>query len=518
MKKNVFLLLIMAYLLFFYNLGGIALWDPDEPRQAIMAQEMAERHDYIHPYLNGRPYLEKPPFYSWMIIVASKATGTIDELASRAPAALSATLLVLVTYFLGSLLLDPWGGLAAAAALATNYQFLSNARESVMDMTFAFFIGLTIALAYLALKGGRKWLFTLAFLPSALAILTKGPAGLLIPACALFIVMAVRKEVRAYLLPLILGCLLASAVAAVWFLLAGEEYIEEFIFRQNFTRYTHAFDHGESFTYYFRKLLVNFLPWSLILPFALYHALRRRYWLPLVWFAFTFLFFEISTSKRAIYLLSCYPACALLCGFYIRDNWPDLVRRRVTGTLLKVFALILALLPAAGAVAVAYGPNQILEMMRNGPAMLYVYIAILFAAGGAFFVTLVLKWGKSALALLFIYLTVVGFFYGAYYMPFMDANFKSPRLITDKAKPFAKNADVYTYGFSSAGVIYYIGKPVRTFLDINEIKDDKRDILLILEDGPARHLQGDLEARFIPVGKARYEKEYYTFYVRRDGR
>ena len=508
----------MAYLLFFYNLGGIALWDPDEPRQAIMAVEMAARHDYIHPYLNGRPYLEKPPFYPWMINLASHMTGTVNEFASRMPAALSATFLVLVTYFLGCLLLDPWAGLAAGAVLATNYQFLSNARESVMDMTFAFFMGLAIALAYLALTRGRKWLFALAFLPSAFAILTKGPAGLLIPVCTLFIIMAVRKEVKVYLPHLALGCLLASAAASVWFLLAGEAYVREFIFRQNITRYTHAFDHVESFAYYFHKLLVNFLPWSLVFPFALYHGFRRRYWLPLVWFVFTFLFFEMSTSKRAIYLLSCYPACALLCGLYIRDKWPDLVGRPVTGILLKAFALILALVPVAGAAAVAYGPSRILEMMRSGPAGLYAYIAVIFAAGAAFFISLVLKREKPALAFLFTYLSAVGFFYGVWYMPFMDANFKSPRLLTDNAAPFAKNADVYTYGFSSAGVIYYIGKPVRAFTDIKEIKEDKRDILLILEDGPARCLRGDLDARFIPVGKARYEKEYYTFYVRKDGR
>ncbi|HBZ36047.1 MAG TPA: glycosyl transferase family 39, partial [Rikenellaceae bacterium] len=95
------IIILTCYLLFIQNLGGIALWDPDEPRQAIMAKEMMDRKDYIHPYLNGKPYLEKPPLYPWMIIAASKIKGTVDEFSSRLPAAISATILVIITYYVG---------------------------------------------------------------------------------------------------------------------------------------------------------------------------------------------------------------------------------------------------------------------------------------------------------------------------------------------------------------------------------------------------------------------------------
>jgi 4-amino-4-deoxy-L-arabinose transferase-like glycosyltransferase len=518
MKTKILLLLILTGLLFFNNIGHIALWDPDEPRQAIMAREMMDRNDYIHPYLNGKPYLEKPPFYPWMIIAASKITGSLNEFSCRVPAALSATGLVLATFWLGSTLLNPWGGFLAAFVLATNYQFLSNARESVMDMSFAFFIGLAIVLASLALMKGKKSYFALAFLPAALAILTKGPAGLVIPAGVIFIFMMARKETKRFLLPFILGCVLSLAVASVWFLLAGEAYIKEFIFRQNITRYTHAFDHLESFAYYFHKLFFNFLPWSIFLPFALWHAFRKKYWLPFIWFAFTFLFFEFSTSKRAIYLLSLYPASALLTGFYIRDKWTQLVAGPVTGSLLKVFALILTLLPLAAIAAFFTLSNQTVDIFKNGPRILYFYIGILAVAGASFLWGLIKKADKKALVSFFVYLTVAGFFYGAHYMPLMDANYKSPRLLTNPLKDRLGSADVYTYGFSSAGMIYYAGKPIQTFLSLNEIKDDKRDILLIIEDGQDRHFRKDLDNRFTPVGKARYEREYFTFYVRKDGR
>ena len=483
-----------------------------------MAREMMERSDYIHPYLNGKPYLEKPPFYPWMIIAAAKVTGTLNEFSSRIPAAVSATALVFVTFLLGSMLLDARGGLIGAAILATNYQFLSNARESVMDMTFAFFIGLTIYLVYLALKRRHKWLFALAFLPSALAILTKGPAGLVIPAGVIFIFMIKEKEVKRFIAPMVLGCILSTAAASIWFLMAGPEYIKEFIFRQNVTRYTNAFDHIESLGYYFHKLFVNFLPWSIFLPFAVYHGYKKKYWLPFIWFAFTFIFFELSSSKRAIYLLSCYPAISLLTGFYLRDKWEELVSRSVPGYLLKALALILTLLPPAAAVVLNTVSSQTVEAFRNGPHILYFYLGLLFVTGAVFLVQLVRKSEKGALLSFFVYLTIGGFFYNALYMPILDREFKSPRRITDKLKGLAESRDVWTMGFSSAGFIYYVGKPIQMFLVLEQIKGDKRDILLIIEDGQAPHLQKDLDALYAPVGKARYEKEYYTFYVRKDGR
>ncbi|MDR2018437.1 MAG: glycosyltransferase family 39 protein [Syntrophobacterales bacterium] len=518
MKIKVLILLCFTYLLFFYNLGGIALWDPDEPRQAIMAREMMERHDYIHPYLNGKPYLEKPPFYPWMIIAASKVTGTLNEFSARMPAAVSATMLVLVTFMLGSVLLDARGGLISAAILATNYQFLSNARESVMDMTFAFFIGLTIYLTYLALRRRHKWLFALAFLPSALAILTKGPAGLVIPAGVIFIFIIKEKEVKRFFGPMALGCLLSTAIASIWFIMAGPEYIKEFIVHQNFTRYTNAFDHAESLGYYFHKLFINFLPWSIFLPFAVYHGYRKKYWLPFIWFVFTFLFFEFSTSKRAIYLLSCYPAIALLSGFYLRDKWSELVHRGIPGYLLKALAVLLAFLPIVSVVVLRNVSNQTLEVFRSGPSVLYLYLGLLFVAGGAFFTCLLKKLEKGALISFFVYLTISGLFYNVLYMPVIDEAFKSPLRITDKLKSLTESRDIWTFGFSSAGLIYYVGKPIHMFLSVKQIKEDKRDILLIVEDRETSRLQRELNARYVPVGKARYEKEYYTFYVRKDGR
>ncbi|MCX7966784.1 MAG: glycosyltransferase family 39 protein [Syntrophorhabdaceae bacterium] len=512
---KIIIILFMAYVLFFHNLGGIALWDPDEPRQAIMAREMIERNDYIHPYLNGKPYLEKPPFYPWMIIIASKIKGKVDEFSSRVPAAISATLLLVTTYFLGSMLVNSYTGFLSAAILSTNYQFLSNARESVMDMTFAFFIGLTIFCNFFAIKNNKKFAFILSFIPASFGILTKGPAALVIPAMTTFFYLISEKKLKRYLLPFVGGCIVSCVIASIWFFLAGDEYFREFILRQNITRYTNAFDHIESPLYYFHKLFFNFLPWSLILPFSIYHAFKKRHWLPVIWFLATFLFYEFSKSKRAIYLLSLYPAGALLCGIYLKDRWSSINMgwRRI---FLWIFTILITLIPLSSIFSLNLVPPLILAELKKQLSTLYVFVSVLFFTGIIMSYFLFKKKEKAVLLMLFLYLTTMGVFYHVFYMPLMDRAFKSPKLMTDKIKNIEKYKEIYSYGFSSAGLIFYAGRPVKNIKNIKEIKDIKNGILLIAEDNKVPpEMKKELDTYFIITGKARYEKDTYTFYVKK---
>ncbi len=507
------ILLFLSCLLFAYNLGSVALWDPDEPRQAIVAREMIERSDYIHTYLNGEPNLWKPPLYSWLIILASKITGNLDEFASKVPSAIAAGLLVLVTFFLGSQLADRRTGFLSGMILLTNYQFLGNARESVMDMTFAFFIGLTMFLSYVAVKRDNRWQLILSFLPASLAILTKGPAGLLIPGCVTFIYLLIAKKVRRFTPSLACGCVLSAALAMIWFLLAGKEYLDEFILNQNFTRYLNAFDHKENLFYYFQKLFFNFLPWSIPLPFAIYHAFREKYWLPLVWFLFTFLFFEASTSKRAIYLLSLYPASALLCGYYIRDKWSCLAGESRANVFLRVFALLLVVLPLGAVAALVFLQDETIAEFRTDP-LVYVYIAAIFVIGAMFLYALVGKSEKQALFFFFAYLVLVGFFHNSCYLPTVDKAFKSPRLITDNLKGLINGKEVMLYGDNSAGLIFYIGKPTKTIVGPESLqKHAKVDSVLIITENDARSVASVLDKFYRPIRRASYEREHYIVYI-----
>jgi 4-amino-4-deoxy-L-arabinose transferase-like glycosyltransferase len=507
-------ILCLAYVLFFHGLGAVSLWDPDEPRQAIEAREMMARGDYVHPYLNGVPYLEKPPLYPWLIMLTARITGKVDELSARLPSAVAATLLLLLTYFLGRRLDHEVSGFLSALILATNYQFLGNSREAVMDMVFAFFIGLAIFLGYVSLEKEKRWLLLLSLLPCVPAVLAKGPAGLVIPAGVLFFYSLATRRLKAFFIPLATGSLLALALGSIWFYLAGKAYIDEFLLHQNIARYTTGFDHIEPFWYYFPKLFVNFLPWSIALPFAAFFAYRRRLWLPLIWLLFTFLFFDVSRSKRAIYLLPCYPACALLVGIYLKERWYGFVGKRWTAALLCLFGVVLTLGPVCLFPAMGRLP-LVRQIFGEEMVFLSIFVLILTVCGLVFLFSVLRNApGKGFLAL-FVYLAFLGFVYHAFSMPAVDRSSKSVRPITDRLKDVPAATPIYTYGFNSPALIFYLDRPVRIGFSSADIAAEKGDMIVIAEDRRGR--ADAFKALFPAPEKASYEKDNYLIFSRKNG-
>ena len=56
----------------------------EEPRCAIIAQEMLLTGDYVVPKVYQTPYLKKPPMQNWLIALVSLPAGRVTELTARA--------------------------------------------------------------------------------------------------------------------------------------------------------------------------------------------------------------------------------------------------------------------------------------------------------------------------------------------------------------------------------------------------------------------------------------------------
>ncbi|HEX7233478.1 MAG TPA: glycosyltransferase family 39 protein, partial [Candidatus Binatia bacterium] len=91
------LLTAVAAFVLLYQLGGAALFEPDEGRNAEKAREILLLNDWVTPHENFYPVLDKPIFFYWLIAFSYKLFG-VSEWTARLPSLLSALGCVLLIY------------------------------------------------------------------------------------------------------------------------------------------------------------------------------------------------------------------------------------------------------------------------------------------------------------------------------------------------------------------------------------------------------------------------------------
>lgn len=122
-----------------------------EGLRAIVAREMTERGGPSMPTVHHRPYVNKPPLAAWTTCLLSRALARFDEQVARLPAAISATLLVLVIMWCAARWMGLSAGLTAAAFTLSNIVVLDYGFRAELDMPFTFFVTVMFLLLWPAL-------------------------------------------------------------------------------------------------------------------------------------------------------------------------------------------------------------------------------------------------------------------------------------------------------------------------------------------------------------------------------
>ena len=87
----------------------------EEGRRVVAAREMMSSGDPIVPTVWGQPYLNKPPLYPWLTVLASNFTGgSVNAITVRIPALLATLLTGLLLFLTGSRIDRPRAGFIAA--------------------------------------------------------------------------------------------------------------------------------------------------------------------------------------------------------------------------------------------------------------------------------------------------------------------------------------------------------------------------------------------------------------------
>lgn len=320
------LILGLQLLLLVFRLGQIPLLGPDEPRYARVAVEMARANEFVTPTLAGEAWLEKPPLYYWLAGLGFRVLGE-NEPAARWPAVFGALLMTGFTGLVGARLFGRGCGRLAMIVMATSPLLFAYGRAATMDVLVAAFItgasGLFL-LSGLGIAGPSA--VPAAWALMAIAVLAKGPIGLLIPLGVAVIAGLATSSLRLSRLVSPLGIALAVAIAGPWFaaiyLDQGFHFIEVFILNHNLERFTSTIhNHPGPVYYYLPVLLLGVFPWSsLIAPAfaALAGAERRPLLVVFAWILVPLALFSIAGSKLPGYILPCLPPLAIILALSAR--------------------------------------------------------------------------------------------------------------------------------------------------------------------------------------------------------
>ncbi len=329
-------LLIILVLVFaaswFGTLDYRTLIKSDEGRYAEIAREMAVTGDWVTPRYNGVKYFEKPVLLYWTTAAAFKLFGE-SEWAARLWVGLTGFAGVLLAFFTGRALFGPTAGLLGAAVLGSSLYWVFAGHVNTTDTGVSFFLQCALCAFLLAFRPetsplASRRLMLGCWAAMALAVLSKGLIGVVLPALVLAAYVALRRDLAVLSrLHWRLGPAVFLAITLPWFVLVtlrNPEFPAFFFIHEHFGRYTtvEGYNRYGPWWYYIALLPAVMLPWTLALPMAFARAFapakpgndfEPSHFLAL-WILVIVIFFSVSSSKLPGYVLPATPAIALLAG------------------------------------------------------------------------------------------------------------------------------------------------------------------------------------------------------------
>jgi len=350
------LLLPLAYFLFFFDMAGVGLVGPDEPRYASIARSMAASGDWVTPRLNGQPWFEKPVLLYWMEGAAFRA-GLGPEVAPRLPVALLACAFLVFYWWILNREFGCAPAIFATVILCSSAGWIVSAQVAVPDMplTATYSAAMLLALPWVARRDAK--LLPAAAVCLALAVLAKGLVPLMLVTPLLYPwgrpARTAWRDNLVWLQPRVVLPFLV--VVLPWYVLCtlrnGPAFLKDFFWKHHVERFVSvaALQHGQPFWFYLPIVLAALLPWTPLAGLGLRRAFLRdpRRWFLLCWLLLVLVFFSASVNKLPAYILPLLPAAATLWGLALAEARDAALPLAGCTVLLVAFAIAAPMLPSA---------------------------------------------------------------------------------------------------------------------------------------------------------------------------
>jgi 4-amino-4-deoxy-L-arabinose transferase-like glycosyltransferase len=329
----------------------------------------------------------------------------------------------------------------------------------------------------------------------ALAVLAKGPVGLVLPAAIIALYLVCSRQL-VLLLDFRLGwaVLVFVLLAVPWYVLVSAEtkgeFTRGFFLTHNFGRFLSPMEnHRGPIYYYLVTLFLGFVPWSPFLIPALFYGFRRTKtgrqegyvfspclpvslspglrisWFLASWMIVYLVFFSLSGTKLPNYILPIYPAAAILTARFMH-NWRQEITRVPSWVVYAGLAEIgLVGLVAAAGILLAGGffDGPVLRGRRM-PGLEVWAAAGLIPIGGAVLAAWLMRLGRKSGVIMSLTATSVLFvgILAAWGTVRVDA-FKAPRSLVEEAGARQTDRDIRIacYRFYQPSLVFYCRREVR---------------------------------------------------------
>ena len=328
------LLTILGLVFFLPYLGSVHLFDWDEINFAESSREMLVSKNFFQVQINYEPFMEKPPLFFWLQSISMSIFG-VTEFAARFPNAIFGVLTMLTLFKIGRALRSEKFGFIWA--LIYFGSFLPNLyyKSGIIDPVFNYFIFVSIYYLIRLInvnKGKEQNRFAvLSGLFVGLAIITKGPVGLLLLGLAFLVYWAINRfKIVGSLKSIFIFIATIFAVSFLWFgyelIQNGPWFIVEFVKYQMDLFTTPVAGHSQPFYYHFVVVLIGCFPLSIIAIPRFFNKKEQDTFDPMdigfekwmkILFWVVMILFSISTTKIVHYSSMAYLPLSYLAATYL---------------------------------------------------------------------------------------------------------------------------------------------------------------------------------------------------------
>lgn len=344
LDRNKYLLVCIGILIVYVFNLFVDVMDVDASQYASISMEMSQNGSYLHVYHLGHDYLDKPPLLFWLSAGSMSLFG-INNFAYKLPSVLLVILGIYSTFKFAGLYYSRKVAIYAAIILASTQALFLITNDLRTDTNLLVFVIFSVWQLALFVRKGTWLNFFLGFTGVALAMMAKGPIGIVTIAFALGTDFLLRKDWKMifnwrWLIGLVwVAILLAPMTYGLYtqfdlhpektaYGIESPSGVRFFYWTQSFGRITGEsdWDNGAGFFFFFHSILWDFQPWILYFVLGLIAVIRiyikgglsaQKEFITLGGFVLTFLALSLSKYKLPHYIFVTFPFAAIIAANYL---------------------------------------------------------------------------------------------------------------------------------------------------------------------------------------------------------